>query len=102
MAEAEEELLALEQAAEIAAVLHAVEKLESQGTALRFPHQSAVRGTSASLRELRPRSGRSPVRVIYAQTGRRGFTVLAIGPDAKLNRRGFDSAVRRAKDRLAS
>lgn len=98
---AERELTELDAPGEVVAVLHAVEKLEAQGVQLRFPHQSAIRGSAQPLRELRPRGGRSPVRAIYSQTGTDEFTVLAIGPDAKVSKRRFDGAVRRAEGRIS-
>ena len=84
--------------AERAAVLNAVEKLEAIGEQLGFPHTSAVRG-AVGLRELRPRSGRSPWRVFYRRIGD-VLVIGAIGPEAKHDRRGFDRAVRLAGERL--
>jgi hypothetical protein len=68
------------------------------GDTLPFPHQSAVRGAEG-LRELRPRAGRSPVRGLYQRIGD-AFVLLAIGPEAEVDRQGFDQAVRVAKERL--
>lgn len=96
--EAEDELAGLP-AAEQAAVWHAVEKLEVLGPDLPFPHQSAVRGQHG-LRELRPRSGRSPWRALFARV-EDAFVVVAVGPEAQVNRRGFDRAVAVAIRRLA-
>ena len=77
----------------------AVEKLEATGPGLRFPHQSAVRGTGAGLRELRPRAGRSRWRVVYIQLGG-WFVLLALAPEAMLDPRGFRGAIDRALARL--
>lgn len=80
------------------ALLHAQEKLVALGDGLPYPHQSAVMGSSP-LRELRPRAGRSPWRGLYARIGDR-FIVLAVCPEAHVDRRGFDRAVRQAGRRL--
>ena len=85
-------------APERAALLHAVAKLEALGPSLLFPHQSAVRGAPA-LRELRPRGGRSPWRAFYRQH-KDAFIVAAIGPEALIDPRAFDRAVRAAVSRL--
>lgn len=77
---------------------HAVEKLEAMGMRLPFPHQSDVRG-ARNLRELRPRSGRSPWRAFTGGSGR-PFVIGAVGPEAAVDRRGFDRAVRVAERRL--
>jgi hypothetical protein len=66
--DAEEELEALPMTEEVA-LRTVMEKLEALGSRLPFPHQSAVRG--ASVRELRPRSGRSPWRAFTGAQGRR-------------------------------
>ena len=50
------------------ALIHAVEKLETFGPQLGYPHTSAVQGF-AGLRELRPRAGRSPWRALYRRVG---------------------------------
>ncbi|MGH3694366.1 MAG: type II toxin-antitoxin system RelE/ParE family toxin [Pseudonocardiaceae bacterium] len=80
------------------AVIRAVEKLETFGPQLGYPHTSAVRGY-AGLRELRPRAGRSPWRALYRRVGE-VFVVAAIGPEAQSDPRGFDQATRRAGARL--
>jgi hypothetical protein len=52
------------------AVDNAVDKLASLGPLLAFPHSSKVMGDpGGSLRELRPRAGRSPWRCIYERIG---------------------------------
>lgn len=92
---------AIEDKAERAAIQHAVQKLVSEGPRLPHPHQSAVKGKDGKgLRELRPRGGRSPWRPLYRQRGSR-FVIAAVGPEAQVNQRGFNAAVRRAQVRLA-
>jgi hypothetical protein len=51
------------------------------------------------IRELRPRAGRSPWRALYRRVTD-GLVVLAIGPEAQHDKRGFDRAVRLAEERL--
>ena len=86
-------------ATERRAVMNAVAKLEAFGDQLGSPHTSQVKGSRAWIRELRPRSGRSPWRALYRRLGD-GLVVLAISPEAQHDRRGFDRAVRLAEDRL--
>lgn len=86
-------------APERAALQTAFEKLEALGAQLPFPHQSAVRG-APGFRELRPRAGRSRWRALYRQIGK-AMVVLAIGPEAQVDRRGFDRAVSQARERFA-
>lgn len=95
--EAEQKLTELP-AHERVALLNAVAKLEALGAHLPFPHQSAVKG-APHLRELRPRSGRSPWRAFYRQLGDL-FVIAAIGPEAQVNPREFDRTVREATSRL--
>lgn len=78
---------------------HAVEKLRNDGPALRFPHASNVRGAD-SLFELRPRAGRSLWRVFYRRVGET-MIVAAIGPEARVDPRGFARTVHAAERRLA-
>lgn len=80
------------------AMANAVEKLESLGLRLPFPHQSAVRGVR-NLRELRPRSGDSPWRAFYRRI-QNVFVIASIGPDVKVDRRAFNAAVKTALQRL--
>ena len=96
--EAQAELSALV-AREQAAALHAVEKLKALGSQLPFPHQSHVEG-GEGVRELRPRAGRSRWRLFYGQIGE-VFVIAAVGPEAQVDRRGFDRAVADATARLA-
>jgi hypothetical protein len=94
---AEKELGALA-ATDRVAVLHAAEKLAALGPGLPHPHQSDVRGGDR-VRELRPRAGRSRVRPLYGRVGD-VFVILVIAPEAQVDRRGFDRAVRVAARRL--
>ncbi len=83
------------------AVDNAVDKLVSLGPTLPFPHSSKVMGDpGGSLRELRPRAGRSPWRCIYERIGDL-FVIGAVAPEAQKDKAGFDSAVKAAKARLA-
>jgi hypothetical protein len=82
------------------AMLRAVEKLELLGPTLPAPHQSAVLGRlGQGLRELRPRGGRSPWRALYKRS-QDTFRIAAIAPDAEVNQRRFNQAVRAAHRRL--
>src|SRR6266851_6888478 len=85
--------------AERRAVMNAVAKLEVFGDQLGAPHTSQVKGSRAGIRELRPRAGRSPWRALYRRVADR-LVVLAIGPAAQQDRRGFDRSVRLAEQRL--
>lgn len=65
--------------AERRAVVTVVAKLEAFGDRLGAPHTSQVKGSSAGIRELRPRSGRSPWRVLYRRLGD-AMVILAVAP----------------------
>jgi hypothetical protein len=91
----------IENVSERVAIVHVVEKLEVDGPTLRSPHQSGVMGDEGSgLRELRPRRGRSRWRPIYRRIEERLFAILAVGPEAEIDRGGYAKAVRLAKQRL--
>ncbi len=81
------------------ALLHAVDTLIALGPTLPFPHQSSVQGAE-DLRELRPRAGRSAWREFYRRMGD-VFVIAALGPEAAVNKRGFDRATQEAVTRLA-
>ena len=85
-------------AAERAAIIHTVEKLVALGPGLPFPHQSHIEGRKG-VRELRPRGGRSRWRAFYGQV-EATYVIAAIGPEAQVDRREFDRAVRAATTRL--
>jgi hypothetical protein len=92
---------AIEDVAERVAIAHVIEKLEVDGPALRSPHQSGVMGEEGSgLRELRPRRGRSRWRPIYRRIEEVLFAVLAVGPEAEIDKVGYAKTVRLAKQRL--
>lgn len=96
-----EEKQAIESVEERVAIDHVIAKLQVDGPALRSPHQSAVMGQGrAGLRELRPRQGRSRYRPIYRRVEETLFAILAVGPEAGIDRSGYSRAVRAAKQRL--
>lgn len=98
---AQEEKRSIAEAKERVAIAHVIEKLQVSGPALRSPHQSAVMGEEGSgLRELRPRRGRSRWRPIYRRMDERLFAILSVGPEAEIDKPGYDRAVRTAKQRL--
>jgi phage-related protein len=80
------------------ALIHASTKLQALGPRLPYPHQSNLRGVQG-LRELRPRGGRSRWRAFYQRQGD-VFVIGAVGPEAQVDPRGFDKAVRDALVRL--
>ena len=86
-------------AAERGAVMNAIAKLEVFTDQFGLPHTSQVNGSRSGIRELRPRAGRSPWRVLYRRVAD-AMVVLAVGPEAEHDQRGFDRAVRRAEERL--
>ncbi len=73
-------------------------KLAAVGPALPYPHQIAIKA-GQGLRELRPRGGRSRWRALYDRRGDT-FVIAAVAPEAQLDRRGFERAVRTARRRL--
>lgn len=96
-----DEMHAIGDAAERVAITHVIEKLEVDGPVLRSPHQSGVKGDEGlGLRELRPRRGRSRWRPLYRRADEALFAVLAVGPEAEIDKAGYARAVRLAKQRL--
>ncbi|MEY4227032.1 MAG: hypothetical protein RL190_1789 [Actinomycetota bacterium] len=84
---------------ERAAIRQAIAVLEAHEGDIGHPWSSAVRGPAGSgLRELRPRAGRSPWRLLYRRGGEM-VVLLALAPEAGRDRRGFDRAVRAARAR---
>ena len=82
-------------------MLHAAQKLEVVGPRLGSPHSSAVEGEAGrGLRELRPRAGRSRWRPLYRRVSPSTFVILAVAPEAQIDFRGFDAAIRRAVERF--
>ncbi|MFM9124707.1 MAG: type II toxin-antitoxin system RelE/ParE family toxin [Actinomycetota bacterium] len=90
--------LARQDQREAVALRHARRKLALFGSNLGHPHTSAVRGAAGGLRELRPRAGNSPWRLLYMPG--RPIRVLALAPEAQRNPRGFRRAVEAARVRL--
>jgi len=83
------------------AIENAIEKLTVLGDQLGAPHSSSIRGAGETLRELRPRAGRSRWRAFYRRVGDQ-FVVAAIGPEANVNPSGFRGAVAKALARLSA
>jgi phage-related protein len=81
------------------AVASAVAKLEAGGDQLGFPHTSAVQGAPSTLREARPRAGRSRWRAFYRRVGQE-LVVGAIGPEANVDPVGFRRAAQAAIARI--
>ena len=96
--EAEEEWSRLP-ATEYRAMANALAKLRELGDQLGFPHTSNVQGAE-HIRELRPRGGRSRWRAFFRRIGDR-IAVGAIGPEARVDPRGFTRSIQRAEVRLA-
>ena len=76
------------------AMLHAVQKLVAAGPRLGHPHSSAVRG------EIGQSFRGSRWRPIYRRVSPSTFVILAVAPEAQIDSRGFDAAVRRAVERF--
>lgn len=79
-------------AEEQGAVVNVVTKLEIAGVALARPHSGHLEGTKEPLRELRPKKGRSPLRIVYAFDPRRN-AVLLIGGDKSGDPKFYDRIV---------
>ncbi|MET8362427.1 hypothetical protein AB0J68_02245 [Micromonospora sp. NPDC049580] len=62
-------------------------------------HPEAIVELNALPGELRPRGGRSRWRAFYSGVGA-AFVVGSIGPEAGVNRRGFNRAVAAAEERI--
>jgi hypothetical protein len=69
--------------------------LANYGTTLGYPHSSAIKGSRYPFRELRPKRGRSPLRVVYAFDPRRD-AVLILGGDKGSDAVFYDRIVARA------
>ena len=70
--------------------------LEIHGVTLGDPHSSALRGSRIPLRELRPRSGASPLRVLYAFDPHRD-AVIPLGGNKAAGPRFYRRAIARAE-----
>jgi phage-related protein len=86
-------------AREQVAVLHAADKLQALGDQLRSPHQSAVKN-HGSIREFRPRGGRSPWRAFYRRVADE-FVIGAAGPEAAVDESKFRQAASDADGRIS-
>ena len=82
---------------EASAVQKVVHKLELEGLNLRAPHCSAIKGARHALRELRPKQGRSPLRVLYAYDPERQ-AILILGGDKSGDERWYERAAPKADD----
>ena len=60
------------------------------------PHSSGLKGSKEPLRELRPRQGKSPLRVVYAFDPQRD-AVLLIGGDKGSDARFYERIIPRAE-----
>lgn len=81
------------------AIASAIAKLEVGGDQLGFPHTSAVQGVGSTLREARPRAGRSRWRAFYRRVGQE-LVVGAVGPEANVDPTGFRRATHAAISRI--
>ncbi len=77
-------------------VLQVVKILEQVGIALGEPYSSALEGTRYPLRELRPKRGRSPLRIVYAFDPKRE-ALLLLGGDKGTEKRFYARAIPRAE-----
>jgi len=73
-------------------VYRSVGLLEELGVALRFPHSSAIKGSSMALRELRTQVEGDPLRTLYAFDPARN-AVLLIGGDKTGDGRFYERLV---------
>ena len=73
-----------------------VSLLEKLGTSLLFPYSSEIKGSRYSLRELRKKSGRHQLRVLYAFDPQRD-AVLLVGGDKTGDDRFYETYVPRAE-----
>src|SRR5690554_1505507 len=78
------------------AVFRVIDLLEVSGVKLGYPHSSAIKGADWPLRELRPKAGRSPIRIFYAFDPRRA-AVLLIGGDKSGDNRFYKSIIPHAE-----
>jgi len=78
------------------AVLQMVKLLQAAGVGLGEPYSSALKGTLHPLRELRPKRGASPLRVIYAFDPRRE-ALLLLGGDKGDDKTFYERAIPRAE-----
>jgi hypothetical protein len=79
-------------AVEQQAVINAVTKLELLGPALGRPHSARLDGTMEPFRELRPKQGHGPLRIVYAFDPDRD-AVLLIGGDKSGDPRFYERII---------
>jgi hypothetical protein len=77
-------------------VLQVVKLLQTAGIGLGEPYTSALKGSRHPLRELRPKRGASPLRVIYAFDPKRE-ALLLLGGDKGDDKRFYERAIPRAE-----
>lgn len=70
--------------------------LAETGVALCFPHSSSIEESNYALRELRPKQGRSPLRIIYAFDPMRD-AVLIIGGNKGQEHKFYKRIVKKAE-----
>lgn len=100
--DADAERAAIADTSERVAIQNVIAKLQVDGSALRAPHQSGVKGAAGEgLRELRPRQGRSRWRPIYRRFGE-FFVILAVAPEAEIDSAGYERQVGEAQKRRSS
>jgi len=95
--EAVAELLAYEKAL-IKKALNSVSLLQNLGDKTIPPHSDKVAGAT-KLRELRPGGGKALIRPLYYRRSTGHYEILAVGPEAVTDPRGFNQAVKRAQKR---
>ena len=78
------------------AIYAAVELLEREGVALRFPYQNAIEGSKYAFRELRKAAGPHVLRIIYAFDPDRD-AVLIIGGDKAGDNRFYERIIPKAE-----
>ena len=81
---------------DIRVVNRVVAMLAMYGVTLGEPHSSAIRGSKFALRELRPKRGKSPLRIIYAFDPIRS-AVLLLGGDKGADARFYPRAIEHAE-----
>ncbi|ABC83302.1 type II toxin-antitoxin system RelE/ParE family toxin [Anaeromyxobacter dehalogenans] len=77
-------------------MLQGVKILEQVGITLGEPYSSALKGTRHPLRELRPKRGASPLRIIYAFDPKRE-ALLLIGGDKGNDKRFYERTIPKAE-----
>lgn len=70
--------------------------LRENGIQLGHPFSSAIKGCRHAFRELRPKQGKSPLRVVYAFDPRRD-AVLIIGGDKSGDPRFYERIIKKAE-----